>query len=523
MKSIKSFILLSLFTILINSSVFAQQTGSVKGQVYDSLGGVVTGATVIIVDASAKEKTAVTNKQGEFAFGGLTPGKYIVRVTAPKFSLYENTEVEIKAGVNEDLTVALAVETITAQVDVNTGNQVSTDPSENASQQILKGKDIDELPDDPDELQAYLQALAGPTAGPDGAQFMIDGFSNGRIPPKEAIREIRVNQNPFSAEYDRVGFGRVEILTKPGFDKFRGSVSMNFNDESLNSRNPFAPNRAASQTRNFNGFLSGPIKAKKSSYFLDFSNNQVDNNAVVTATVLDPAANIIGVTQDIRIPSRRLSFSPRIDYQINDKNTLVGRYSFQHFTSKNQGVGGFSLPSRASDSSNNSHELQLTESMIINPKTVNETRFQYQFNDRDQLGDNSIPTISVASAFTGGGSQVGLSYNKSKRWELQNYTTTALGKNNQHAIKFGVRLRGISIDDRQESNYGGTFFFSGFLDNLGTDDPKDDVFVSSIQQYRQKVLGNPDPRYNPNQFSLTTGNPLASVSQFDYSLFMTDD
>jgi hypothetical protein len=69
-------------------------------------------------------------------------------------------------------------------------------------------------------LQDELQALAGPAAGPNGGQIYIDGFEGGQIPPKSAILEIRVNQNPFSAEYDRFGYGRIEpvsptIIAKP--------------------------------------------------------------------------------------------------------------------------------------------------------------------------------------------------------------------------------------------------------------------------------------------------------------------
>ena len=60
--------------------------------------------------------------------------------------------------------------------------------------------------------------------GPNGGQVYIDGFSNGQLPPKESIREIRINSNPFSAEFDQMGYGRIEILTKPGTDKLRGPV-----------------------------------------------------------------------------------------------------------------------------------------------------------------------------------------------------------------------------------------------------------------------------------------------------------
>jgi hypothetical protein len=511
MKKLFSALFVASFTLFLNFSAAAQQNGSLAGQVVDSFGAVVVGANVVLVDGAAKEKTVVTNRQGEYSFSGLAPGKYTVRVSATTFEPYENTEVEITAGKRAELVISLSAAAIEETVEVGNENQVNTDAENNQSATVLKGKDLEALPEDPDELEAALQALAGPSAGPNGGQFFIDGFTGGRLPPRDAIREIRINQNPFSAEFDRLGFGRIEILTRPGSDKWRGQAFFNFNDESLNSRNPFALNRAPSQTRFYGGSVSGPIQKGKSSFFLDISNREINNANVVNATILDPSLNVVSFREEYTIPTRRFSVSPRFDYQINQNNTLVARYSFTRNTSENQGVGGFSLLSRAFETSFTEHEFRLTETMIINPKTVNETRFQYEWESRDQTGDNSIPTINVASAFVGGGAQIGENYTKDRRWELSNNTTTSLGKNSQHAIKFGFRMRGLTIEDRSESGYGGNFTFAGFPG------------VLSIEQYRQKILGNPDPRFNPSQFTLTTGNPLAEVSQFDIGAFITDD
>src|SRR4029079_9925583 len=193
-------------------------------------------------------------------------------------------EVEIVAGkpLQFDITLKVAIEEQKVTVAADS-REVSTEPENNAGAVVLKDADIDALPDDPDDLEAALQALAGPSAGPNGGQIYIDGFTGGNLPPKESIREIRINSNPFSAEFDRLGFGRIEIFTKPGSDKFRGSAFFNFNDESLNSRNPFAINRAPSQTRFFGGNLSGPIVKGKASFFLDINKRDNDTNAVVNA------------------------------------------------------------------------------------------------------------------------------------------------------------------------------------------------------------------------------------------------
>ncbi|MBX3292407.1 MAG: TonB-dependent receptor [Acidobacteria bacterium] len=522
MRLLKHFSLLLGIAALSVSGVFAQATGSIEGQVTDALGAVVVGASITIVSKDGRERRVITNARGEYALTGLAPGIYTVKAIAPKFALYENAEVEVAAGQKNELIVVLMVAGVEETVDISNDVGVSTDPDSSGGATVIKGKDLEALPDDPDELEAALQALAGPSAGPAGGQIFIDGFTGGRIPPRDAIREIRINQNPFSAEFDRLGFGRLEILTRPGSDKWRGSASFNFNDARLNSRNPFASNRAPSQTKTFGGNLSGPVQKGRSSFFLDVNQRMVDNNTIINALVLDPSLNIVSFNQDVQVPTRRFNIGPRFDYQINDRNTLVVRYNFGRSTSENQGIGDTSLPSRAFASTSREHEIRITETMIINPKTVNETRFEFSDSRREQTGDNSIPTVNVPAAFTGGGSQIGQSFNRSRVFEVNNFTTTSFGKNNQHSVKFGGRIRNVNISDRSENNYGGSFVFPGFF---GADacDINSDGIVSSLEQYRCKVSGAVGVQYNPTQFSITTGNPLATVTRTDYGLFITDD
>src|SRR5262249_36642249 len=143
------------------------------------------------------------------------------------------------------------------------------------------------------------------------------------------------------------------------------------------------------------------------------------------------------------------------------------------------------------------HEFRLTETMIISPTTVNETRFQYEFDKNQQKGDDSTPGVNVSDAFFGGGAQIGLNFNKSQDIEVTNITTTTLAKT--HGIKFGGRIHHITVDNRSESNYGGTFTFPGFRVINDPADPNDDVVTSPLEQYRQKVMGNPSVLFNPVQ------------------------
>ncbi|HET7286545.1 MAG TPA: carboxypeptidase-like regulatory domain-containing protein, partial [Pyrinomonadaceae bacterium] len=221
--------------------VAQQRAGSLRGQVLDELGGAIVGANVTVIDSAGVEKSVVTNNAGSYTISGLAPGKYTVRAINAGFAMFETPDVEITSSRPAQLDITLKVAIEEQKVTIAADNrELSTEPENNAGAVVLKGDDIDALPDDPDDLAAALQALAGPSAGPNGGQIFVDGFTGGRLPPRASIREIRINSNPFSAEYDRLGFGRIEILTRPGTDRFRGQASFNFNDDALNSRNPFS-------------------------------------------------------------------------------------------------------------------------------------------------------------------------------------------------------------------------------------------------------------------------------------------
>src|SRR5579885_1060242 len=492
-----------------------QATGTLRGQLKDESGAVIPGATVVAAGAGVR-KTAGTQADGSYVLAGLPPGQYTVSVNYTGFSPYQNRAVVINAGKTTQLAIALTLATGKQEVTVvsEPPPTVSVEPENNAGALVLRKEDLESLPDDPDDLANDLQALAGPSAGPSGGQIYIDGFTgNGRLPPKESIREVRINQNPFSAEYDKLGFGRIEILTKPGSDKFRGMAFFNFSDAAFNSRNPFAPDKPSFQSRYYGGNVSGPL-SKRASFFLDMDERDLDANAVINATILDSNLNPVPFSQALVTPNRRTEISPRLDYQLSTNNTLVARYRYSHVGEEDQGIGQFSLASRAYSV----HDTQqLTETAVLSPKAINETRFQYQHLEVSDIGDNTIPSINVLDSFTGGGAQIGHSVNTQNYFEIQNYTSLTL---HTHTVRFGVRSRTENQSDISPQNFGGTFTFAG-----GTG-------ITSIDRYRLTLLGQQQGLSmdqiralggGPTQFTLNAGNPLAALSQTDIGAFVQDD
>src|ERR1700693_3713679 len=262
--------------VVMASHAFAQSAtpGGLHGQVLDPSNAAVTGATVLLSDAAGHSTGATTNQQGAFDLKNLAPGKYSLEVVAKGFALYKNENVEITPDQISNLNILLAIEEQEQQVTVtDQPAMVDVSPQNNAGAIIISGAALDALPDDPDELQTDLTALAGPSAGPNGGQFYIDGFTAGQLPPKSAIREIRINQNPFSAQYDKVGYGRIEIFTKPGTDKWHGQISVNASASALNSENPFFNKSASSSpypsyySTQYSGNLGGPLSKKASFFF----------------------------------------------------------------------------------------------------------------------------------------------------------------------------------------------------------------------------------------------------------------
>jgi hypothetical protein len=528
-----SAVLLSLLALAVITVSGQQRTGSIRGQVSDPLGALVVGASVTLTAADGTQKTTTSSNDGSYTFTNLAPGKYSIKVSSPGFSPYENSEVTVTPGTRTTHDAHLAVGIENQVINVTEEPALNTDPANNADALVLKGQDIDVLPDDPDALASAVQAMAGPSAGPNGGQIYVDGFTGGRMPPKESIREVRVNQNPFNAENSGIGFGRVDIFTKPGMEKLRGSTFFNFGDESLNSRNPFAPTRTPFQIRYYGGSLSGPVIPKKASFFIDFSQRITDDNSIINATVLNSALVPTPFNSGLLVPNKNISISPRFDYQLGTNHTFILRYSYNHTTVENLGASDFSLPQRAYDRSNSQQTVQLTETAIISPAMMNETRIQYIRNRSQQNGNNTIPTITVQDSFISGGSQIGLAHNNDDRWEVQNYTTWTKGR---HILRFGGRIGGIRITDFSPQNFGGSYTFSGgdapVLDannNIVTVNGQPLITsITSLERYRRTLLfqNRPDMRDlggGVTQFSIAGGNPEAKVSQIDMGAFVQDE
>jgi hypothetical protein len=529
---------LVLILSLLDSSPAQEQIGNLSGQIKDPRGGLIVGARVTLISQKGEAQIALTDGEGKYLFRQIAAGRYSLKVEKAGFNLFEAGNLEVRANLTTSHDVVLEIRLEEQKVEIPAdSDKPSIAPDENKNAIVFRGTDLDALPDDPEALAAALRALAGTAAGPDGGEIYIDGFGSRNLPPKSSIREIRINRNPFSAEFERIGYGRIEIITKAGTNELEGSLFYRFNDDVLNARNPFAPTRPPFQSNRYGGDLSGSFLKKKASFFIDVDRRRVNDSAIVNAMIVDGQFRIAPLRQIIQTPEQAAFLNARADFQINPNHTLSLRYGLTAKSDKNEGVGEFALISQAYESSNTNQTLQFAHTSIFKQKIINELRFQFERFARRAESESIAPAIIVSDSFIGGGSTVGAARFAENRWELSDHVTFA-PKN--HTVRLGARARAVNLRDVSPANYNGTFIFNGGpaprLENgqivLGTDGQPILENITSIERYRRTLFFR-QRGFSPveirrrgggaAQFSINGGNAKTEISQLSLSGFVQDD
>ena len=449
------------------------QTGGsrVHGFIADPDGAAIPGATVVYTPSGGSARRVTSGADGAYSLT-LAPGSYNLLVTMPGFSSYSVQNVKIAPVPSMTINAKLQIgeQDVVVNVDGN-AIQLSVDPDANADSTVLQGKDLEALSDDPDELSSELQALAGPSAGPNGGQIYVDGFTGGQLPPKSSIREIRINQNPFSAQYARIGYGRVEVFTKPGTDTYHGNFQINGNPSQFNSGNPFSDAyQPPYHTIFMFGSITGPL-SKTASISVGGSHRDIEDDALTNTTIPGlPGAttpcppntpSCVGTLVPIQIfthfPQVRTDISPRFDFALGEKNVLTARFQYVQNDSINAGLGsGLVLPSAAYNAGTKTTEIQLSDTQTWSAKLINETRFEYERDRSADVSQSNAPYVTVQGAFTYGGNVLQNTSDHQDHFEVQNYTSIALKRN---FIRFGGRLRTTREAQFAASNTNGSFTY----------------------------------------------------------------
>jgi carboxypeptidase family protein/TonB-dependent receptor-like protein len=475
-----------LIAILIATPLFSE-TVEIAGRAADPSGAVIPGASVVVMDsANSIAATTTTANDGQFTLQ-VAPGSYMLSISASGFDDYEQP-VTVASNA-PPLSITLSVAKITQEIEVQEDPDLITlDPENNQTALVLKEDDIQSLPDDEEDMIAYLTELAGPrAAAAGGVQFIIDGFQSGRLPPKDQIKEIRINTNPFTTEFSRSGFGRIEIITRPGTGRMRGNLNFNLRNDTLNARNAFAPIKLPYSRQNYQAAVGGPLIENKLSLTMLAQRNDQFNTDTIRAITGDGP-----LSSSIQKPSLRENYNARGQYALTPNNTLNFNLEYGTNHRANQGVGGFGLPERAFTSDNRQTGFQVRNTAVLSSRFVNETRFEFNRNNSATNPLTMGPAINVLDAFQAGGAQ-----NQSNATDKAYLFGNTLIFNSK-----GFTLKtGGQIDYHQNRLYNPNNFLGTFV-------------FSSLDAYRTGT---------PTTFTINSGNPLINVSQLELGAFAQTD
>ena len=479
-------------------------TLSVKGEHTVAFGGVVTDPSGALVPRAAVHIAArdgsfthdlLADALGRFSLSVL-PGTYNLTVTAPGFEPFHK---EVRVGtslVNVNARLVIAVAQSVVEVSGN-ANAMSTSGDANKDGLDLEGDSLAALSDDDATFQQQLLALAGDD-GSHPPQVYVDGFSGGRFPPKSTIREVKINQNPFSAAYESVGLGRIEIFTKPGTGSMHGSIAVYGDPSAFNSQNPFLHEAEPGYYRVHTvGELSGPID-KKTSFFLSADYYDQQNNAIINAQSVNSTGGIYSLSEALPDPTQTEQYSARLDRQWSTNNTATGRYEFDRVIQTNGGLSQYILPSEAYNSTVTTQTLQLRNTQVVSSNAEIDSRFEWIRTRTDQNPVSTAPTIIVEGTVSAGGSPSQAYRDNQDQFEFQENGTYERGN---HLIRAGGRYRLYRDANLSTAGFNGTFTFT------------------NLAGYQASVLGTP----SASQFQLTTGKANFHVITGDAALWAEDE
>lgn len=308
--------------LLFTQPTFAQNKINFHGQVVDDTDAVIPGAKITLIATNGQTRTVVADGSGSYAIPDVAPGLYQLKVEFEGFQPYAQSDLQIAAATALHK-VVMKIAEVSIETTVSAEDPTdTTDPEKNLNATVLDERFIETLADNPDDLKAQLEGLVGTGGGQGGATFYVDGFTNGRLPPRESILQIRINQNPFSAESSTPGMGRIDIITKPGNDRWRGTFGFNLRNSALDARNAFALSKPNLDQSRYQFNFGGPLINKKLSFFVNAERRALNGYNTVTATTLDGL-----YTANVEAPNSSTFVGVRADYLLNDKNTLNVSYN----------------------------------------------------------------------------------------------------------------------------------------------------------------------------------------------------
>ncbi len=453
-----------LLSVAIPTSAFAQgeaPRGRVLVTVVDQTGGVLRAARVTVtgddeVTRALPIRQGAASEIGVATFEGLAFGRYMIEAEFAGFETVTLRGVQVR-GTETRITVTLPVKKLVEKVTVGRDERTSgLDPRGDAFSTILTREQISALPDDPEELEAVLKAMAPP-----GAIIRVDGFTGGALPPKSQIRSIRLPRMDQFAAQDHGGIHgamHIDIMTQPGVGPLRVTADFRLRDDALNARSPFAPSKGDEQLHRYGFFASSTLVPERSSFsFSATLTSQYD-----TDTLLAAVGDGSVLAEPVRRPLDGSSVTARFDQALGEAHTLRVNYQRTASDRRNLGIGGFNLRERGYSTASRQDALRISENGPIGRRLFTETRLQVQWERSESISAFEMPTIRVLDAFTSGGAQ----QRGGRQVTVFELATDLDYVRGNHAVRTGILLDGGRYRSDQLANYLGTYTFGSLDDYL---------------------------------------------------------
>jgi hypothetical protein len=470
--------------LILSPAVASAQTATLRLTVVDATNAVIVGARVEVtpVNNGNGAVRTETGARGDATFALLPPGRYSIHIESPGFDGYDAKDLRLRSGDN-NRTVKLAIAKLSETVQVERDpRERASDPRSDAFAMVLGSNEINELPDDVDEMEQLLKDMAGP-----GVVLRVNGFRGGRLPPKDQIAQIRFHRNMFAADAHEPGFIAVDIVTRPGLESWRGSSTFGFRDDVLNARNAFAPTKGDERNERLGFSLNGPLWKKHTSLSLSADGtNAFDSRTIVVALPSGYFADTV------RKPNDVLNGSVRIEHALSKTQMLRVELQRNHASRDNLGVGDFDLAERAYRQTRTEDVFRGSIAGALRKAMFNELRVQWRQEDLANEAASAAAAVLVLNAFNAGGAQID-GARRSRELGLANDLDIAVGK---HAFRTGLLLEAISYRWDERRNGTGTFTFSDL-----------DAFNAG----------------RATTFTRNTGDPLLTTAQTQLGIYVQDD
>ena len=438
------------------SQAVAQVEAELAGTVLDETGGALPGVTLTVTHTeTGTSRSMTTNENGRFSVRGLRVGLYDIVAELQGFATVRRTGVNLALGQSLTLDLKMAVANISETITVS-GEAPLVDTT---SSNIGANLDVRQMSTVPLNGRDWLSmTLAAPGArGGGGEPFGVGnvpsfgggGSSNGRTKvnmdglqineasngtgvgidfSQEAIREVQVLSNRFSAEYARAAGGVINAVTKSGTNTMNGSFYGFFRNDAFNARSWFTDRVEPFKDTQIGGSIGGPIIRDKLHFFFNWESERRPNTlpirngiAVFDTTYKNDFNRDVGVV--------------RLDYQMMPEHRLAVRVAGMNTVKYGDSVGDHI--STGVVGPNDGINYLLESSWNVSPNTLNEFRGQYTHFSRPRVGYSTFPFLDFPAADLGARSNA-VTIKDEKLLNLKDDYSWFLGSGwGEHTVKMG--------------------------------------------------------------------------------------